>query len=104
MQKQIITAISNRDKAICYTIEKNESYFRFLFLLLKDFNLKIPDIYDGSGNLPDINQNDTYTFYGNKDIDIVEVFGKDRIFLIIETDLRDRLTKFMETNCEFQKK
>ena len=105
MEKQKILAISNRESYICYKIEKKTSYYDFLFLLLKEFKVKIPDLYDEFGKLPDIlKEEDYHSHYGDDNIEIIEIIGHRSIFLIVRTNLRDKLNKFMELNCEFDKK
>ncbi len=102
MEKQKILAISNREKYICYKLEKKSSYYDFLFVLLKEFNVKIPDLYDNYGKLPDVlKEEDSHSNYEGNDIEIIEIVGHKSIFLIISTDLKDKLNKFMESNCEF---
>ena len=102
MEKQKILAISNREKYICYKLEKNKSYYDFLFSLLKEFNIKIPDLYDDGGKLPDVlKEEDSHSYYENSNVDIIEIIGHKTIFLIVYTDLRDKLNKFIEKNCEF---
>lgn len=104
MEKQKILAISHRENYICYKLEKKSSYYDFLFSLLKEFNIKVPDLYDDNGKLPDVMiQEDDCSYDGNDDINIIEVFGHKCIFLIISTDLQDKLNKFIEKNCVFSK-
>ena len=104
MEKQKIIGISNRDDYICYNLEKKSSYNEFLFALLKEFNVDIPDLYDDNGKLPDIlKEEDSHSDYEGNDIKIIEIIGHKSIFLIIFTDLRDKLNKFMERHSEFIK-
>lgn len=102
MEKQKILAISNREKYICYKLEKKSSYYDFLFTLLKEFNVNIPDLYDDYGKLPDVlKEEDSHSNYEGNDIEIIEIIGHKSIFLIISTDLKDKLNKFIESNSEF---
>lgn len=105
MEKQKILAISNRESYICYKLEKTTSYYNFLFLLLKEFKVKIPDLYDEFGKLPDIlKEEDSHSHYGDDNVEIIEIIGHKFIFLIVRTNLRYKLNKFMEENSEFFKK
>ncbi len=102
MEKQKILAISNREKCICYTLEKAKSYYDFLCPLLKEFNIKVPDFYEADGELTDIlKKEDSYMFYKSSEVYITQIIGHKVIFLIFDTNLRDKLRKFMEEHCEF---
>ncbi|MFH0752345.1 MAG: hypothetical protein V1914_01980 [archaeon] len=103
MEKQTVYAISNKENYTCYKLGKKASYYEFLFSLLKTFNAEIPDLYDEKGKLPDIERKDIQSSYGNDDIEIIEVIGDKRIFLIIKTEQKDKLREFMEKNTEFVK-
>ena len=104
MEPQTIHSISNRETSICYVLEKQSSYYDFLFNLLREFNVRLPDLRGDSGKLPDImEETDLLMYYENDDIDITEVIGSKKIFLIIKTNLKDKLIKFMEQNCIFHK-
>ncbi len=104
MDKQIIYGISNREDFICYIIGKNKGYYDFLFALLKEFNANIPDLYEINGKLPDITKEvDSISYEDNKNISIIEFVGYKKIFLLIKTNQREKLTQFMEKNCIFFK-
>ena len=103
MEKQKIIGISNREEYICYTLDKNEFYYAFLTNLLKEFDVKhIPDFYDDAGKLSNpISEFDSMFYWDDNSISIIHVIGYERIFLFVKTNLRDKLNKFMENNCEF---
>ncbi len=102
MEKQKILAISHKEDYICYKLEKRKSYYDFLFSLLKEFKIKIPDLYDETGKLPDIlKEEDTHSYYNSDTLEVIEIIGHKSIFLIFKTRPHEKLTKFMEENCEF---
>ena len=106
MEKQKILAISNKEDYICYTLDKNKFYYDFLINTLKEFNVKqIPDFYDETGKLPNpISEVDTTFSWEDDSISINHVIGYKKIFLFVKTKSRDKLNRFMELNCEFNKK
>ena len=102
MKKIELTGISNREDFFCLTISKSDLYYPFLFKLLKHFDEEIPDIQNEKGNSPNIlDEEDTYTFYGKNNLNIIEVIGKNKIFLFIITDLRDKLSDFIQKNSKY---
>ena len=104
MTKQKIVGISNREDYIELILDKNEDYYNFLFDLLRNLNIKIPDIQDYMGNNPKImEETDSSMVYGEKSNKIFEVIGCNKIFLYIQTELRENLTTFIQDNCEFIK-
>lgn len=104
MEKQKILSISNTDDYICYVLEKDSSFYKFLSSLLDYFGIDIPDFYEPSGELEDASRElDTQIYYVGKNIKILEVIGYKKIFLFFFTKERKKLKKFMEENCEFIK-
>lgn len=105
MEKQKIVGISNRDDYVKLILKKQETYYPFLFSLLRILKIKIPDIQDYMGNDPNIlEEKDSSIVYGGRTNNIYEVIGCDEIFLFIHTKSRDKLTTFIQENCEFNKK
>ena len=104
MKKPKVTAISNREDYFCITTEKDSNHYPFLFSLLKHFGEKIPDIQDYMGRDPDITkEEDSYSFYGEKNISIIHVIGKDKVFLFMKTDRREELSQFILDNANIAK-
>jgi hypothetical protein len=102
MEKQKIKGISNRDDYVKLILKKEETYYPFLFKLLKKLNIEIPDIQDYMGNDPNIlEEKDSSMVYGEGLNKIYEVIGCDDIFLFIHTELRKELTNFIQENSEF---
>lgn len=104
MEKLKILAISNREDYICYTLDKSKFYYNFLMNLLKEFNVKqIPDFYDGeTGQLPNIIKiTDSHYSFEDDIISLIHIIGHKKIFLFVKTKLRNKLNKFMESNCKF---
>lgn len=105
MEKQKIVGISNREDYVELILEKQEPYYTFLFKLLETLGIKIPDIQDYMGNDPKImEEKDSSMTYGEKKNQIFQVIGCDKIFLYIQTESREKLTTFIQDNCEFIKK
>ena len=105
MAKQKIIGISNREEYVNLTLKKEKTYYPFLFSLLRLLNIKIPDIQDYMGNDPNIlEEKDSSITYGEKPDIIYEVIGCDQIFLFIHTESREKLSEFIQENCEFTKK
>ena len=103
MEKQTIYSISNKEDFVCYELGKKEYFFKFLLKLLDEFSIRKPDLYDEEGKLPNIKKYvDFYESYENKDTLIHVIYGFKRVFLLIRTDLREKLVKFMETNADFK--
>lgn len=105
MEKQKIQAISHKEESISYKLAKTSDYYSFLTSLLKEFGMeKIPDFYDDKGEMLDASkETDTYSHFKTDEIEINEVIGSDSVFLIIRTNDREKLSKFMEENCTFSK-
>ena len=106
MEKQIITAISNREIGTCYILKKKSSFYEFLLSLLKELKVEqIPDLYSGeTGKLPDVTKTaDDYFYWDDPVAQITVISGANKVFLIIKTKHKDKLQKFMEKNCEVLK-
>ncbi len=104
MMQQKIFGISNNDDYLELILKKDTNYYQFLFDLLKEIKIPIPDLQDYRGNDPKpLEIIDSSMTYGTKSNKIFQVIGKDRIFLFIQTELRDKLTTFIQENCEFIK-
>lgn len=103
-EKQKVVGISNSDDYVQLILKKEETYYPFLFSLLKELHIAIPDIQDYMGKDPNIiEEKDSSIVYGEKSNNIYEVIGCDQIFLFIHTELREQLSEFIQENCEFIK-
>ena len=105
MEKQTITGISNREMGTWYTLEKKSSFYEFYQSLLEALEVEqLPDLYSSeTGKLPDAKQKeDSYTYWDDPVVQITAIFGANKIFLIIKTDNKEKLQKFMEENTEFK--
>ncbi len=101
---QQISSISNKDEFITYTFIKKQSFFQFLFNLLKEFDISIPDYYGIDGKLPGINTwIDNYSFYSNEKTQIHTIFGQKKITLIIYPSNRKKLSEFVDKYARFIK-
>lgn len=101
---QQISSVSNKDEFIRYTFVKKQSFFQFLFNLLKEFDISIPDYYGIDGDLPDINTwIDNYSFYSNEKTSIHAIYGYKKITLIIYPSNKEKLSKFVNQHTYFIK-
>jgi len=105
MEKQKIVGISNREDYVELILKKDKTYYPFLFNLLKKLNIEIPDIQDYMGNeLNILEERDSSMIFGKNSNKIYEVIGHEKIFLFVQTELREELAKFIQKNCKFIKK
>lgn len=101
-KKQEILGVSNHSKFISIQISKQKNFYSFLFSLLKEFSIEIPDLYDSSGNLPNIfDVVDSGAYYSNKNNLVHVIIGWDSVFLIIETDKKTKIIDFLKKNTNF---
>ena len=104
MKRQKIYSIKNHDDFICVQLDKTKEYNGFLLSLLEYFEPESPDMHDEKGEPLDVlKEVDEHWYYDGDNIRFHQVVGSKRIFLIIETDQRDKLAKFFEEHVIFQK-
>ena len=104
-EKQVICGISHRERVICFEMKKSTTYLAFLFALLGELKMRIPNLYNGqTGELPNMmNIRDSHAHYEEGKNEITQVVGSERIFLMIRTPHKKRIRDFMESHCLFNK-
>jgi len=108
MTSQKIEGISNKKDYVCFTLKKDKTYNPFIKGLLKELNIQYHQTQDELGNVTNAEEvTDTYTSYGDEGNRLIEVSGNEKIFLFSltpsNTEIRDKVTKYILENTEFVK-